>query len=180
VTLDLEVVEEPLDTYISPVSRFLHAMLAPFGHELNPARRLMATGSSLRDPALTNHVRAVPGPIERSISVTAVLEPQAPGAPPRATPGNKLEEKLSLVAGDKAAEILAFYDRLEKAAAAQRITIAHPVLTSGYVRMRYDYMSGYLWMFFMGTIGIILTLVFGKLEARGIIRKRGVEEALAS
>lgn len=180
VTLDLQVVEDPLDTYVSPVSRILHAMLAPFGHELNPSRRLIATGSSLREPAQTNHVRAVPGPVERSISVTAVLEPRTSGVPSGAGPKNKLEEKLSRAAGDKSPEVLAFYDRIEKSAAAQRITIAHPVLTSGYARMRYDYMSGYLWMFLMGTIGIALTLVFGRLEARGVIRKRGVEEALAS
>jgi len=180
VTLDLQVVEDPVDTYVSPVSRILHAMLAPFGHELNPSRRLIATGSSLRDPAQTNHVRAVPGPVERSISVTAVLEPRASEAPPGAGPKNKLEEKLSRAAGDQSPEVLALYDRIEKSAAAQRITIAHPVLTSGYARMRYDYMSGYLWMFLMGTIGIALTLVFGRLEALGVIRKRGVEEALAS
>ena len=180
VTLDLQVVEEPLDTYISPVSRLLHATLAPFGHEINPARRLIATGSSLRDPAQTNHVRAIPGPVDRSISVTAVLEPLAAGTPPEISPKSKLDEKLVRIAGDMAPEVLAFYDRIEKAAAAQRITIAQPVLASGYARMRYDYMSGYLWMFFMGSIGIILTLVFGKLEARGIIQKRGVEEALAS
>ena len=72
------------------------------------------------------------------------------------------------------------YDRIETAAATQRITVARPTLTTAYAVMKYDYMSGYLWMFVMGTIGIIITIAFTRVEARGLVRKRGVEEALES
>ena len=59
----------------------------------------------------------------------------------------------------------------------ERITIAHPALAAGYAPMKYDYMSGYLWMFFMGAIGIAITIAFRRIEARGLVRKRGIEEA---
>jgi hypothetical protein len=41
-------------------------------------------------------------------------------------------------------------------------------------------MSGYLWMFVMGTIGICVTIAFVRFEKKGLIQKRGVEEAEAS
>jgi hypothetical protein len=58
--------------------------------------------------------------------------------------------------------------------------VARPTLTSAFASMKYDYMSGYLWMFVMGTIGILITVAFTRVEAKGLIRKRGIEEESAS
>ena len=74
----------------------------------------------------------------------------------------------------------AFYDRVAATAAAQRVTVARPILASAYAPMSYDYMSGYLWMFVMAASGIGLTAWFARLEKRGVIFKYGVEEAEAA
>jgi len=46
--------------------------------------------------------------------------------------------------------------------------------------MRYDYMSGYIPIFILGLVGLSITYAFGRWEKKGLIRKRGVEEAEAS
>ncbi|MGB8352355.1 MAG: MFS transporter [Chthoniobacteraceae bacterium] len=182
VTLDLMVVEEPLDSYVSPINRMVNLVLSLFDQVPGTDRRIIAMSRNLRVPSETNHVRVGPGPGPKTISVTAVLPETATRAASAGDPvGIRLQEMLGQ---SKDSGLLlqtrSFYDRVELAAAAQHLTIAHPSLTSGYEKMKYDYMSGYLWMFVMSFIGIIITLVFVRLESTGFIQKRGVEEAQAS
>ncbi len=182
LTMDLMVVEEPVDTYVSPITRVVNGVLALFGRTPEPAQRLAATARNLRVPAETNHVRAEPGTGPKTISVTAVFPA---GAARAATLEDPISRRLQLLLGNSNTGSLlpqarAFYDRIEKASATQRITVARPSLVSAYAPMKYDYMSGYLWMFMMGTTGIAITIAFRRYEAKGLIQKRGVEEALAS
>jgi len=182
LTIDLMVVEEPLDTYVSPINRVVNLVLAIFGNVPGPERRLDATARNLRLPAETNHVSVSPGPAPRTISITAVMPPAGAKAASVDDPvGRRLDALLGAGgAGDTLLQARAFYDRIEKAAATQRLTVARPTLATSYAAMKYDYMSGYLWMFVMSLIGISITIAFGRLEVRGVVRKRGVEEALAS
>jgi Na+/melibiose symporter-like transporter len=179
LTLDLMVVEEPLDTYVSPITRVVNAVLALFDRVPRPDRRLTATARNLRVPAEINHVRASAGNSPKTISITAVLPASAPKAASVDDPvGRQLRALLG--DGDTLAQARAFYDRIEKAAATQRLTVARPILATAYAPMKYDYMSGYLLMFLMSVIGIAITVMFRRFEAKGLIRKRGVEEAEAS
>jgi hypothetical protein len=178
ITLDLLLVEQPVDPYISPVTRTVNLVLGLVGHEPDPLHRLASTARSLRTAAAAAHVRVTPGPAPRSCTVTAVVEPDAPVEPAGDVLGRKLAALLE-PAGHDLPQARALYDAVEIAAALQHLTIAHPVLASGYAALRYDYMSGYLWMFVMGSIGILLTFYFERLEARGVISKRGVKEAQA-
>jgi len=182
LTMDLMVVEEPLESYVSPITRLVNVVLAMFDQVPHPDRRLSAMSRGLRIPAETNHIRVGPGPEPKTISVTAVLpESAAKASSMDDAVGRRFRALLATGgAGGAPAQARAFYDRIEKAAAAQRITIARPSLAWGYAPIKYDYMSGYLWMFFMGLIGITITMVFVRLEARGFVRKRGIEEARAS
>jgi len=45
--------------------------------------------------------------------------------------------------------------------------------------MKYNYMSGYIWMCLVGLVGIVSTALFSRLEEKDYVRKRGVEEARA-
>jgi hypothetical protein len=160
----------------------VNGVLALFDRAPSPARKLDAIARQLRVAEETNHVRVTAGGAERTIAVTAVLQPTATRA---ATAADAVAERIVARLGGGADDVLrqqarAFYERAERAAATQRITVAQPVLGANYAPMRYDYMSGYIWVFFVGVIGIALTFVFGRLEARGRVRKRGVEEAEAS
>jgi len=154
LNLNLMVLENPIPTYVSPITRIVNAVLGWFGDGPDPHRRLDAIAREMRTPGGLDHVRVEAGPGSKTLAVTVVLAPTASPA-----------VDASLLS------------RIESAAASQRITIAHPSLASAYAPMRYDYMSGYLWMFVMAGIGIFITIAFSHFEARGLIKKRGVEEA---
>jgi len=182
LTMDLMVVENPVDHYVSPITRVVNLVLALFNDAPNPGRRLAALARNLRVPTETNHVRVEPGPTPKTLSITAVLPPTAGQAKTVDALVARLDALLLRqgVPSDFVLRARLFYDRIETAATTQRITVARPTLAVDYAAMKYDYMSGYLWMFVMGTIGIIITIAFTRVEARGLIRKRGVEEALES
>ncbi|PTX98425.1 MFS transporter [Opitutus sp. ER46] len=179
--LELAVVEEPVSTYVSPVTRVVNTVLSWFGHEPDPARRLEALARALRVAEETPHVRVTAEPDARRLAVTALFDDGAT----QVTAVDAVARRLAQLLGNAAeaqrlGRARAFVDRVEKAAAAQRLTVVHPFLASAYVPMRFDYMSGYLWVFLVAVIGIALTLYFCRLERRGVIRKRGVEEAETS
>lgn len=183
-TFELQVVEPPVATYLSPVSRAVNALLGLFDAASTPTRRLAAIARNLRVAEETNHVRVVTGATPRSIAITTLFQPSTAPADSAAVKDSIGQRFATLLGGNADADLLlrarSFHDRVEKAAAAQLLTVAHPVLTAGYVPLRYDYMSGYLWVFAIGLIGVGLTIVFRRMEARGTISKRGVEEAKAS
>ena len=182
LTLDLMVLEDPLDTYVSPITRVVNRGLALFDREPAPDRRLAAVARALRLPTDTNHVRAAAGPEPRTISVTAVMPAGMPRTPVTDDPAGRRIRGFLGDPPDPAdlARARLFYDRIEKAAATQKLTVARPVLSTSYAAMKYDYMSGYLWMFVMSFVGIVITVVFCRFEARGLVHKCGVEEAQAS
>ena len=73
------------------------------------------------------------------------------------------------------------YDRGSKpGAATQHLTIVYPSLHLWLRKNELRLIAGYLLMFVMSFIGIVITLVFVRLESRGFIQKRGAEEAQAS
>jgi hypothetical protein len=187
LTLDLLLVEQPVDPYVSPVTRAVNGLLALFGHQPDPRHRLSALARSLRaagPEGAAAQIRVTTGSAPRTISVTEVLNmPDAPAGTQsvQSSPGDPVSRRLAaLLPAGAVAQARAFYDRVQTAAAGQHLTVAHPILAADYAPMRYDYMSGYLWMFFMAAIGIALTFYFERLEARGVITKRGVEEAHSS
>jgi Na+/melibiose symporter-like transporter len=182
LTLDLMVIEQPVNPYVSPITRLVNAVLGLFHDAPDPARRLNAMARILRVPTETNQVQVDAAPGARTISITALLPATASKA---ASAGDGVGKRLQVLlgptgSGDVLFQARAFYDRIEKAAATQRITVARPTLATGYAPIQYDYMSGYLWMFVMGSLGILITLAFTRAEARGLIQKRGVEEARES
>ena len=177
------VIEKPIDTYVSPITRIVNLVLSLFNQSPDPARHLAAIARNLRIPTESNHVCVEADVKMRSLGIIALLTSTAAKASPAAN--DPLQQKLqSLLGPDATADTIlqarAFLDRVEKAAATERLTVAHPTLTSTYAAMKYDYMSGYLWMFIMSFIGICITIAFTRFEAKGLIRKRGIEEAQAS
>ena len=184
LTLDLMILEEPIETYVSPITWVVNRGLALFDREPAPDRRLAAVARNLRTPADTNHVRARVGPGYRAISITAVM-PALADADKNPRPDDVVSLRIGALLGNPPvvaalSQARVFYDRIEKAAATQKFTVVHPVLATSYAAMKYDYMSGYLWMFVMSLIGIAITIAFCRFEAKGFVHKCGVEEAQAS
>lgn len=182
VRVDAMIVEEAVTTYVSPVTRVVNTVLSLFDAAPSPDRKLTALARSLRSPDEVNHVRITAGSERKTISMTAVLTSDAPlAADTTSARARRMTSLLgSAATPDLIRQALHFYDRVESTSETQRITLARPILKTGYAPMRYNYMCGYLWMFVMGSIGITITFVFRHFEARGFIHKRGVEEAEAA
>ncbi|SDT92790.1 Na+/melibiose symporter [Verrucomicrobium sp. GAS474] len=193
LTLRVATVETPTDTYVSPITRIVNPFLSLFHEVGNPRRKLDAIGRSLRLGAAGGngggHLRIDPGTEARTIEVTTLLPSSSVLQEREAVPNvdDAIGRRLAAGIGTGAlaqpgllAQSRRFYDRLEEAAATQKLTLVRPRLASAYAPMRYDYMSGYIWMFLLSSLGITMTFVFRGIERRGGIRKRGVEEEHAS
>jgi hypothetical protein len=181
--MDLITIEEPLVNHLSPVARAVNACLSLFIVPAGPERRVSAIGRSLRAPGQIENVgvRALKGEndTDHSIRIDAIFDPNfsAANVP---TKNDVLAQRFSvLLHGANGLELTQardFYDRVVAACSEQRLTIAAPDLASGFVPMKYDYMTGYLWLLLLGIIGFWITVVFLRRERKGLIRKRGVEE----
>jgi Na+/melibiose symporter-like transporter len=185
--MDLLTVEEPLILHLSPVSCAINAVLGIFTVPPAPERRLSALGRGLRELNQIEHVGVqalgqADGP-DHAIRVRAVLDKQASVADKEAM-ADEIGQRLAVVLGGAnelhLAQARAFYDRVVTAGSEQRITVAAPVLADGFTPMKYDYMAAYLCMLMLGVIGLLITFLFIRRERRGLIRKRGVEEAEAA
>ena len=174
-TLDLTILEDPIPTYISPITRGVNAVLGIFGDAPDPRRHLQALARAIRLPGQLEHVSVQPGTAPKTLAVTAVLPDSVPATGPTARLGQLLQGPN--VPADVIPRIETLLNRVDAAATGERISLAHPSLAASYAPMKYDYMSGYLWMFFMGSLGIAITVAFRNVEARGLVRKRGIEEA---
>ena len=178
-TLDLTILEDPIPTYVSPITRVVNAVLGLFGDAPDPQRHLRALARGLRLPGQFEHVSVEPGAAPKTLAITAVLPEGVPPATPAGDSTARIGQLLQTqsVSTDAVLQIGALLNRVVDVVPGERITIEHPSLAMSYAPMKYDYMSGYLWMFFMGSLGIAITVAFRHIEARGLVRKRGVEEA---
>ena len=192
-SMDLVTIEDPLDLHPSPVTRIVTAVQGLFTDVPGPERRITALGRGLRQPGGIEHIKveALKNRAENdhAIRILAVLPPApASSDAPLASPAPEVVARFrTLFAAAPASPhtpeiesaLLDLYVRSLDAGREQRTTIAEPLTTSGYVPMKYDYMSGYLWMLILSLVGLVVTILFIRREKRGEIRKRGLEEALA-
>jgi Na+/melibiose symporter-like transporter len=182
LTLELMLVEDPLDSYVSPINRVFNLILSFFDLDPKPDHRLIALEQNLRSSQEISHLRVVPGPVGKTILVTSVLPDRPPTSSPEDDP---ITEKLHFLLGpnsspEKLGQARDLYEGIVKSASVEKLTIAQPIIATAYAPIKYNYMSGYLWMLLMGIIGITLTFVFSRLEAAGLVQKLGAEEAKAS
>lgn len=151
----IPTVEQPIPSRTSPIMGFLQHVAAWFGFETPRDIRPLAVGRTLRDVTTTPHVGAYAQTNDgHSVRIVAVFDPA------------NIDDARS-----------SFRDRVIQALAGQRLTAVQPVLTSTYVPVRYDYMAGNLLSIILGFVGFGITMIFYRLNKKGIIRRRGAEEA---
>jgi hypothetical protein len=185
VSLKLLTIEDPINNHISPITKVIYAIWDWVGDPPTPERRIWATARGLREPGKTPHVgiwdqsegsahailiRAIPDP---------GFEPVAPDADAAASDA---EARISSLLGPGhplLANTAELYRRSIDATAANRMTIPEPVLDTRFAPPKYDYMSGYLFMIAMSTIGLGICLLFTRRERKGLIHKRGRQESEA-
>ena len=173
LTLDLLIVEDPLDRHPSPITRVVNSILGWFDAAPREQQRLGALGRTLRTSVASGHA-GLNSSGDHSLAVSIVLE----GGGDK-VPEDGVSARLSGLLGnpEDVARARMLYDNVVRNGASQRITVARPVVSSGFVKRKYDYMSGYLWMFALGIIGLSITYAFVARERRGLIHKRGLEES---
>lgn len=180
--MKIGVIERPIRQRVSPITTVVNAILSLFDADPPRDQRMIATARSLRLAGETSHVGARPSSDDdHAVEITALIESGAK-APGSADAVSQRLESLLAGSGGKvaAAQFQGVYTRAVTALAAQNLTVRTPVVTAGYGPPRYDYMVGYFWMIILGLIGFGIVRFFVSLEKRGIIHKRGVEEAEAT
>jgi hypothetical protein len=183
VSLDLRIVEDPLNQHVSPIMRVANAIWGLVAEVPGPERRILALGRGMREAGTLDHTRVTPVPGDATaIRVTALYE----GAPPaaQADPDQAaVDTRLQGLLQDHPAAVVpaqAVYRRILQVGAEQRMTIARPVVGTGFKPLKYDYMAGYLWMFVLQVVACLILWNFMKKVKSGQIRRRGVEEMEAT
>jgi Na+/melibiose symporter-like transporter len=173
--IDVATAGDPVNRHPSPVTRILNRIWGLFGEPPAADRRLGAVAREMRQAETWPHVRGtdISTPGRHALRITALPERNA--IPPDDTDPIILA-RCAEFPGIEPALAAALYQRLESVAPNHRITPVQRTLASDYAPLRYDYLSGYLWMVFMSSIGLAICLAFTRREEKGLIRKRGLEE----
>jgi hypothetical protein len=183
ISLDLRIVEDPLDRHPSPVTKVVNSIVGLVSTPSGPERRINALGRSLRRPGWIDHAGAslVPGQEDNAIRVFGLVQ---------ARPENEKTDKLAdasdgvknqLAAfGDNRLQAEQFYALAVDMAKQQRMTVARPVLKAEYTKEQYDYLIAYVGVIIMQFIGLGIVLYFLHLVKGGKVRRRGLEEAEAA
>jgi Na+/melibiose symporter-like transporter len=184
IVLEMNTIEDPTNNHLSPVTRFIYAIWNWVGDAPTPQRRVWATARALRDVERSNHVGAwdISEGTDHRIRVQALYDhlpdegiqiiKNSTGA------ASRIKELLG-ADHPRLPAALDLYKRSVGAAAQNRLTIPSPVLGNSFAPPKYDYMSGYLWMVIMSSLGLGICMLFTRRERKGLIRKRGVEESEA-
>lgn len=182
LSLELLTIEDPINNHISPITKVIYGIWDWFGDPPTPERRIWATARALRDLDETPHV----GIWDKSNGYDyAMLIRAVPAANPL-HPENGFpelsdaEQRIQALLGAEEpllATAISLYRRAVEAVAANKLTIPAPVLDARFAPQKYDYMSGYLWMIFMSSLGLVICMLFTRRERKGLIHKRGREES---
>ncbi|HAT11147.1 MAG TPA: hypothetical protein DCS97_11285 [Planctomycetes bacterium] len=183
VSLDLQIVEDPLNQHVSPIMRVANGVWGMVAEVPGPDRRILALGRGMREAGTLDHTRVttVPGDAA-AIRVTALYQGVAPAAQTDPDLGAVDTRLQGLLQGhpEAIAAAQAVYRRVQQVGAEQRMTIARPVVGAGFKPLKYDYMAGYLWMFVLQVVACLILWNFMKKVKNGQIRRRGVEEMEAT
>jgi hypothetical protein len=183
--LTVNIIEDPLDNYISPITRGIYAIWDIFGDPPTKERRIWATARTLRDIGSSPHVgvwAACEGDQHRIL--LRALYKEGSGfedvleGPNLAAAKEKIATLIS-PEHPQFASVIDLYQRGLNAAAANRMTFPSPILETRFAGPKYDYMSGYLWIIIMSILGLAICMAFTRREHKGLIQKRGREESEA-
>jgi Na+/melibiose symporter-like transporter len=184
LVLELKVIEEPMDIHLSPISKLVNYVTGIFTLPPGPDRKILALARALRKTGETEHVTVENIPPatkdDFALRVLAVLSPtllEKTVAPSDDAATRQIQGFLPDAA--QAAVARHFLDRVTLTGKDVRLNIPTRDLQSGYAPPTYDYMAGYLWMLALGVVGLAITFYFAHREKRGLIHKRGLEEASA-
>jgi len=159
VTADIALVENPLPTFFSPITRVVNSVLSAFTTVPAPNQKLITLARNLGAGEGMGAARVEALPEGHGLRVTNVL------------PADTSEPPDALAA--------ALVKKVRAEGASLKLTVPAPLVEQGLVPVRYNYMVGYIYVFTMVLIGFALVAVFLMKEKAGIVRKLGAEEVEA-
>jgi len=157
VVEDIALVEDPVQNFVSPITRVVNFVISQFT-EVPPAdQKLHSLARELCKDDQITHARADTLVDRNGLHIIAVPNSTALNDP-AAWRSNLLKD-------------------VRDDGASLKLTVPQPVVGDGIVPLRYNYMSGYIYVFIMVLIGFALIRYFIHLEKVGKVRKLGAEEA---
>ncbi len=157
--IDLALVEDPVQNFVSPISRGMNALLSHFIDVPPPDQKLISLARNVCKGRGISHARMATLEGRNGVRVIVVTD----------------EEKMSEVTTWTASVL----DKLRAECASLKLTVLIPVVDQGVVPIKYNYMSGYLYVFFLVLCGFGLVMYFIHQEKIGVVKKWGAEEAYA-
>ena len=157
--LDLALVENPVRNFVSPISRFMNFLLSRFIDLPAPDQKLISLSRNVCKGEVISHARATPLAGRNGVHIIVVAD----GVP----------------SGDTRLWMGKVMDKIRLECASLKLTVPTIVVDQGVVPLKYNYMSGYLYVFMLVMCGFGLVMYFIRQEKKGIVRKWGAEEALA-
>ena len=159
VTVDVALVENPLPTFVSPISRAVNFLISLFTEVPPPGQKLVSLARGVGAGDDPNNARVDALPSRNGLRVTKVF----------ASDSGKGTTAL-------AARLV---EKVRAEGASLKLTVPVPLLDKGVVPIKYNYLVGYLYVFFMVLCGFGLVGFFLLKEKAGVIRKLGAEEVEA-
>ena len=160
VVLELALVENPIRNFMSPISRGMNALLAHFIDLPPPDQKLISLARNICKDGLISHARAATLGGRHGVQLIIVAADEKPG--------------------DTAGWTAKVLDKIRTECASLKLTVLTPVVDQGVVPIKYNYMSGYLYVFLLVLFGFGLVMYFIHQERVGVVKKWGAEEAHAA
>ena len=157
MTVEIALVENPVPTFLSPVSKLVNAVLSRFSEPPPPDQKLISMARNLGAEGESGNARIDALPSGNGIRVTWVLDKET--------------------AEDPAALAARLVDMAREEGASFKLTVPAPLVGKDVVPIKYNYLAGYLYIFAMVVCGFVLVGYFLMKEKAGVVRKLGAEEA---
>jgi MFS family permease len=153
-TVEIALVENPLPTFVSPISRAVNAVLSLFTEVPPPGQKLVSLARNLGAGDMPGNARVDPLASQSGLRVTKVLAPDA----------------------DATTSAARLVENVRTEGASLKLTVPAPLVDKGVVPIKYNYLAGYLYVFVMVLCGFALVAFFLMKERAGVVRKLGAEE----
>lgn len=159
LTVEVALVENPLPTFVSPITRGVNIVLSLFTEVPPPGQKLVSLARNLSAGEAPGNARVDALGSRTGLRVTKVLPPDSG------------EETSALTKG--------LVEKVRSEGASLKLTVPAPLVDKGVVPIKYNYLAGYLYVFVMVLCGFGLVVFFLAKEKAGLVKKLGAEEVEA-
>ncbi|MCX6971148.1 MAG: MFS transporter [Verrucomicrobia bacterium] len=159
VSADIALVEDPIPSFVSPISRVVNHVLSTFTEVPPPDQKLITLARNLVAGEDGGGARVDALPSHKGVHVVRIS-----GADP---------------AEDLPARVQGLVEKVRTEGASLKLTVPASLIDEGAVPVRYNYLAGYLYVFLLVLGGFVLVAFFLIKEKAGLVRRLGAEEVEA-